>query len=73
LPGDKRAMEPAISSTDESQNAPLCPSCGRPMRLKRAVPRLGALPELRTYDCAACGVTYTQAVEVDGDVALLAE
>jgi hypothetical protein len=29
------------------------------MRLVRTVPRLGALPELRTYKCRACGIHYT--------------
>jgi hypothetical protein len=29
------------------------------MRLVRTVPRLGALPELRSYACRACGVYYT--------------
>ena len=35
------------------------------MTFRRAVPRLGALPELRTYVCTACGVTYTEGVELD--------
>jgi len=42
---------------------PLCPHCGQPMRLARTVPRLGGLPELRTYECRACGVSFTQAAE----------
>ena len=29
------------------------------MRLVRTVPRPGALPELRTYACRACGIYYT--------------
>jgi transposase-like protein len=29
------------------------------MRLVRTVPRLGVLPELRTYECRACGIHYT--------------
>ena len=36
---------------------PDCPSCGRPMRFTRAVPRVASLPELRTYKCNQCGVT----------------
>jgi len=59
-------MEPAISS-HETKNTPLCPNCGRPMRFCRAIPRLGALPELRTYDCKACGVSYTEAIEGSGE------
>ena len=37
------------------------------MRFVRSVPRLGALPELRTYECKACGVTYTEAAEASGN------
>jgi hypothetical protein len=33
------------------------------MIFKRAVPRFAALPELRTYECKACGITYTAAIE----------
>lgn len=33
------------------------------MRFARAVPKVGALPELRTYDCKACGVAVTEADE----------
>jgi hypothetical protein len=46
-----------------TNSAPLCPHCGEPMRLARSVPHLGGLPELRTYDCKACGVCFTMAVE----------
>ena len=42
---------------------PPCPSCGRPMRFVRAVPRFAALPELRTYECKACAVSYTEAAD----------
>jgi hypothetical protein len=37
------------------------------MRLARTVPRLGGLPELRTYECRACSVTFTEAVEAGHD------
>lgn len=47
--------------------APLCPHCCQPMRLARTVPRLGGLPELRTYECRACGVSFTQAAEQEED------
>jgi hypothetical protein len=33
------------------------------MIFKRAVPRFAALPELRTYECKACGITFTAAIE----------
>jgi hypothetical protein len=32
-----------------------CGDCGREMTLAALLPRLGALPELRSYRCAACG------------------
>lgn len=56
-------MEQTATTIDETANAPLCPSCGQPMCFKRAVPRLAALPELRTFECKRCAVTYTEAVE----------
>ena len=58
----KRGMDTA-TRIKPAVEGPLCPSCGRPMRFVRSVPRLGALPELRTFECKACGVTYTEAVE----------
>jgi hypothetical protein len=33
------------------------------MCFKRAIPRFAGLPELRTFQCANCAVTHTQAVE----------
>lgn len=50
-----------------SDDTPLCPGCGQPMRFVRAIPRFAALPELRTYECKACALTYTEAVEVAVD------
>jgi hypothetical protein len=42
---------------DKRENpAPICPHCGKPMRLARTIPGIGALPELHTYDCKQCGV-----------------
>ena len=36
------------------------------MRVVLVIPRFGAFPELRTYECRACGVSYTEAAkEVD--------
>ncbi len=43
-----------------------CAGCGRPMRFVRAVPGLGGLPELRTFECKACGVMITEAEEPGG-------
>jgi hypothetical protein len=53
--------EPIVA--DELRDAPPCPSCGLAMRFLRAVPRFAALPELRTYECKACGATCTKAIE----------
>ena len=41
--------------------APLCPNCGKPMTFVRSVPRVGGLPELRSYECKACKIAYTAA------------
>lgn len=42
---------------------PACPKCGKPMRFARSIPKIGALPELLTYDCRPCGQTLTEADE----------
>jgi DNA-directed RNA polymerase subunit RPC12/RpoP len=47
----------------EQKPLPVCPNCGKPMRLVRSVPKIGALPELRTYNCSSCGETVTEADE----------
>ena len=44
-------------------NTPICPNCGRAMKLARITPRVGGLPELQTFECRPCGVTLTEAVE----------
>jgi len=62
-------MDNVPASSEAVPDTPLCPSCGQPMRFKRAVPRFAALPELRTFECAACAVTYTEAVEPAADPA----
>lgn len=57
-------MEPDFTILDD-EGTPLCPSCSGPMRFMRSVPRFAALPELRTYECKPCGVTYTGSVSAD--------
>jgi len=54
-PWQSRAME-----SDRFKPTPICPGCGRPMRFVRAIPRVGGLSELRTYDCRECGVAVTE-------------
>jgi ribosomal protein L37AE/L43A len=38
---------------------PACPNCGEPMRLARTIPKLGDIPELKSWGCAGCGVHFT--------------
>jgi hypothetical protein len=33
------------------------------MHLKRTIPRIGGLPQLRVYSCQHCGVSLTEADE----------
>lgn len=63
-------MEPDFTILEDG-GTPLCPSCNEAMRFVRSIPRFAALPELRTYECKPCGVTYTGAVTA-GDEADLA-
>lgn len=65
----KAGMEPDFTILDDG-GAPLCPGCSEPMRFVRAIPRFAALPELRTYECKPCGVTYTGAVTADNEADL---
>jgi hypothetical protein len=65
--GEKGGMDTVLNNSGASADAPLCPSCGRPMRFVRAVPRFAALPELRTFECKSCAVTYTEAAEPSGE------
>jgi hypothetical protein len=41
---------------------PCCPSCGAAMRFVRSIPRIGGLAELQTFECRACGVSITEAL-----------
>lgn len=52
--------------SDRHSQPPACPSCGRLMRFARAVPEIGAQPELWTYECRQCGVMLTAAWEPRG-------
>jgi len=38
-----------------------CPSCGKLMCLASVIPRLGALPELWTFECRECAEAITEA------------
>jgi hypothetical protein len=37
----------------------LCPNCRKPMRFAGALPGIGALPELLTFECRLCAVSMT--------------
>ena len=57
--------------SDESANKPArtpprCPSCAQPMRLVRKTLRFHGLPELYTFECRTCDVSFTQ----EGDAVL---
>jgi hypothetical protein len=47
---------------DERKSAS-CPEYSREMVLARTVPKFGAYPELRTFQCAECGHVVTIEVE----------
>jgi rubredoxin len=61
FPRQKMRMEPELTILDDAE-APRCPNCGQPMHFVSAIPRFAALPELRTFECKPCGVTYTAEV-----------
>ena len=48
---------------DHHKPVPPCPRCRKPMGFVRSVPKVGALPELRTYQCKPCRETVTEADE----------
>ena len=47
--------------TKHAPPSPRCPKCAQPMRLIRRTARFGPLPELFTFECAACGASHTEA------------
>jgi hypothetical protein len=42
------------------QSDRVCLSCGKAMRLAGTNPGIGEPPELRSYECKACGVVFTE-------------
>jgi hypothetical protein len=52
-------MKAILRPTDEIPPPLACPCRGEAMALVRVNPRLGALPELRTYRCGQCGAVET--------------
>lgn len=52
-------MAEHISVPDPDPDRRACPACDGRMSLVRVLPKLGGLPELRTFRCAGCGATET--------------
>ena len=50
----------------------VCEHCGARMKLARTVPKLGALPELRTYRCQRCESVMTIVVEAEAEAEAVA-
>jgi hypothetical protein len=48
-------------SNKYTRRRPLCPSCAQVMRLAQIASRFGELPDLCTFECRACGVSYVEA------------
>ena len=42
-------------------NPPLCPNCGEPMRLARVIAGTADLAPVNVFECAPCGVYYSEA------------
>jgi hypothetical protein len=49
-----------MNADDHSfREKPLCPNCRKPMRFARAIPGIGGLPELLTFECRICAISVT--------------
>jgi hypothetical protein len=48
---------------DHSELYAACPSCGRALRLARAVPGTDGLVELHTFSCRECSLWVTEAAD----------
>src|SRR5215472_7489375 len=64
-----RAVESHVSHPEPSfvmsaNNSALaqqrCPRCAQPMKLIRRTQRFGGLPDLCTFECAACSISHTE-------------
>jgi hypothetical protein len=47
-------------SPERIRPTPICPKCGKAMRFARAIPGIGALPELWTFECRVCAEATTE-------------
>jgi hypothetical protein len=55
-------MPPADESKDRD-HMPQCAKCGGEMIVASVTPRLGGLPELRTFICNDCGEVVTYEID----------
>jgi hypothetical protein len=56
------------ASTKDAPRPPPCPSCSQIMRLAQTTSRFGELPDIYTFECRVCRVSYIK----DGITALCA-
>jgi DNA-directed RNA polymerase subunit RPC12/RpoP len=52
----------ADGQTRPAAEAVRCPDCGAPMVCVRTFPKLGNIPEMRSYRCVECGHIETGSV-----------
>ena len=51
------------NANKSARTPPRCPSCAQPMRFVRKTLRFHGLPELYTFECRTCDVSFTQEVD----------
>jgi hypothetical protein len=57
----KNKKRPVAMIANDTSPAPLrCQRCAQPMKLIRRTQRFGGLPDLCTFECAACGISHTE-------------
>lgn len=47
---------------DPEQKTPVCPGCGKPMKVSRVISEANA-PDIESFECHFCGVVTTQPVQ----------
>ena len=53
-----------MSANDTAPAPQKCPRCAGYMKLVRRTKRFGGLPDLCTFECAACGMSRTEECEL---------
>jgi len=51
-------------SAPKSPRPPRCFGCARPMQLVRRTPRFGALRDVYTFECRACGEWHIEEADI---------